>query len=84
MIAIYCQSNCKTQLTLCDDCKEILDYIWKKLDNCQYKIRKPRCNKCPRHCYSVSKREKIKKIMRYSGPLMIWKHPLLTLIHFLK
>jgi hypothetical protein len=34
------------------------------------------------HCYKPAMREKIKDVMRYSGPRMSYRHPLLALFHF--
>jgi hypothetical protein len=35
------------------------------------------------HCYKPAMREKIKDVMRYSGPRMSYRHPLLALFHFI-
>ena len=45
-------------------------------------VEKPPCNSCPVHCYHPQQREKIRRIMRWSGPRMLWWHPWLTLLHF--
>lgn len=42
---------------------------------------KPVCGKCKIHCYKPSMREKIKMVMRYSGPRMIYKHPVMLAKH---
>ena len=44
---------------------------------------KPKCSKCPVHCYKPDMREKIKAVMRYAGPRMIYRYPILTGKHFL-
>ena len=41
------------------------------------------CAKCPIHCYQPEVREKVKAVMRYAGPRMIWRHPILALRHWL-
>ncbi|MDI8106979.1 nitrous oxide-stimulated promoter family protein, partial [Salmonella enterica subsp. enterica serovar Anatum] len=39
---------------------------------------KPACKQCPVHCYQPAKREEMKQIMRWAGPRMLWRHPVLT------
>lgn len=36
---------------------------------------------CPVHCYQPAKREEMKQIMRWAGPRMLWRHPILTVRH---
>lgn len=81
MITIYCKAHHKKKGKLCADCQELLDYALLKLKNCPNLKNKPTCEKCPIHCYTPDKREEIKKVMRYAGPRMIWKHPILAIAH---
>lgn len=83
MIQIFCKGN-HFQNTLCDDCKELLDYSLKRIDNCIFIDNKPVCVDCEIHCYNKEMREKIKVIMRYSGPKMIYRHPVLAINHLLR
>ena len=39
------------------------------------------CSACPVHCYSHEMREKVREVMRWSGPRMLLYHPLMTLHH---
>ena len=39
------------------------------------------CGRCRIHCYKPDMKEKVKTIMRYSGPRMLWHHPVLALHH---
>ncbi|WP_420213628.1 nitrous oxide-stimulated promoter family protein, partial [Klebsiella pneumoniae] len=41
------------------------------------------CKQCPVHCYQPAKREEMKQIMRWAGPRMLWRHPILTIRHLL-
>ena len=41
------------------------------------------CAKCPVHCYKADVREEVKAVMRYAGPRMPRRHPILTLFHYL-
>ena len=58
-------------------------YAVKRLDRCIFGTDKPACKQCPVHCYQPSKREEMKQIMRWSGPRMLWRHPILTGRHLL-
>jgi len=75
MISYYCKKIHK-QLDLCEDCLKLIEYAYKKLDLCKYGNNKTNCKKCPTHCYSPENRNKIKKIMRFTGPRMIYLMPL--------
>ena len=39
------------------------------------------CSQCPCHCYKPAMREKIRAIMRYSGPRIMLYHPLVGSLH---
>ena len=83
MVRIYCHDHHKTCGDLCADCLVIWDYAHHRLDACPFHNEKPACNKCTVHCYSSKMRERVKKVMRYSGPRMAFRHPLLSLLHLL-
>lgn len=55
----------------------------KRLDKCVFGEEKPACKQCPVHCYQPAKREEMKQIMRWAGPRMLWRHPILTVRHFI-
>jgi hypothetical protein len=81
MIKIFCYFKHKKKNRLCSECSEILDYALFRLKNCPHHENKPTCAKCPNHCYNPTFRPKIKLIMRYSGPRMLFIHPFLTVHH---
>lgn len=81
MIEIYCKHNHGGKM-ICDECSKLTDYALLRTDKCKYKENKPACQKCKTHCYKPEYREMIKKVMRFSGPRMIYKHPLLSIQHF--
>jgi len=81
MIVLYCRGHHGGGRELCDDCRELLDYATRRLDKCPLMAHKPTCAKCPIHCYERSKRERIKSVMRYAGPRMIFTHPILAILH---
>lgn len=58
-------------------------YADKRLDKCVFGEEKPACKQCPVHCYQPAKREEMKQIMRWAGPRMLWRHPILTVRHLM-
>ena len=40
-------------------------------------------NNCPIHCYKPDRREQVKSVMKYSGPRMIFKHPIFAIRHII-
>jgi len=81
MIDYYCKKNHFPEKNLCCDCEKVIEYAWLKLDKCFYGENKPACLKCEIHCYSAPMRKKIKDIMRYSGPRMIYIYPVASIKH---
>jgi hypothetical protein len=83
MIHIYCGGKHKGNAELCIECKELLRYSLDRLNKCPYQERKPTCAKCSIHCYKPVMREKTRAVMRYAGPRMLYRHPILALFHFI-
>ena len=83
MIRLYCQ-KCEGNTELCPNCRELLDYAHTRLDRCRYGKDKPTCKKCPTHCYRPEMKERIRKVMRWSGPRMIVYHPIAAIRHLLR
>jgi len=82
MVAIYCRRHHGSR-QLCDGCAELADYADRKLHRCPYGGEKPACTNCPIHCYGPEKRERVREVMRFAGPRMIWRHPYLAIRHLL-
>lgn len=80
MIKIYCKDNHGTEV-LCDECRGLAEYAELRVKNCKFGHKKPVCAKCAVHCYKPEMREKIREVMRYSGPKMVYKHPVMLLKH---
>jgi hypothetical protein len=77
MIRFHCARKHKSKDgALCVDCAELLDYSIHRLDHCQFGELKPTCRKCPVHCYRPAMREKIRQVMRFSGPRLAIRMPL--------
>jgi hypothetical protein len=83
MIEIYCMGRHGINY-LCSDCVELLNYAETRLDRCPFGKSKVTCNKCKVHCYDGDHRDRIKEVMRYSGPRMIYRHPLAAVRHLKK
>ena len=84
MIALYCNSNHNTKGILCDNCQELNDYAFARLERCPFGENKPTCGSCSIHCYKPEKKEQIKKVMRFAGPRMLLISPIYTIRHFYK
>ena len=85
MIQIFCCAHHGTvDKLLCPACKKLLDYAGERLNKCPYGENKGACSKCKIHCYKPDLRKQITEVMRYSGPKMATKHPLLAIEHLLK
>jgi len=83
MINMYCNSHHGKESCLCDECRQLLDYAGKRLDQCPFKEDKPTCANCTVHCYKPDMRQKVREVMRYSGPRMAFRHPMLAYNHLI-
>ena len=82
MIGIYCRDHHAAGKGLCSECQGLLDYAGVRLERCHFGLEKPVCVKCPVHCYLPARREQVRAVMRYAGPRMLWRHPVLSLRHW--
>jgi hypothetical protein len=82
MVGIYCSGHHHAD-GLCNDCAKFLDYAEVRLEKCPYGEDKPTCANCPVHCYKKDYREQARQIMRYAGPRMLLRHPVLTISHYI-
>jgi len=83
MIALYCRGLHQLEVALCDECEALQEYALARLDRCAFGVDKPKCSACPTHCYKPAMREAIRAVMRYAGPRMLVRHPVLALGHTL-
>ncbi|RHV94706.1 nitrous oxide-stimulated promoter family protein [Culturomica massiliensis] len=81
MIRLYCRKREKNA-ELCPECRVLLEYAHKRLELCPFGESKTSCKHCTIHCYRPEMREKIRKVMRYSGPRMLLYHPWVAIKHF--
>ena len=83
MIKLYCHKNHTNRngKELCDECQELIEYALERSEKCRFMKSKTFCSNCKIHCYSPEMRDKIQKVMRYSGPRIFIYHPVLCLRH---
>ena len=82
MVGMYCSAHHgNAGDVLCAACREFLSYAEARLQKCPYGEDKPTCANCPIHCYKPARKAQAAKIMRFSGPRMLLRHPLLAIAH---
>ena len=81
MIRIFCKGHHGKKNNLGSACDELLNYALSRLDKCPFGEDKPACANCSVHCYIPVMKGKAKAVMRYSGPKMIFSHPLMAISH---
>ena len=82
MIRKYCNGNHETKNgDICRECKELTDYALLRLEKCPFKKDKHFCSFCQIHCYKPEYRDKIKAVMKYSGPRMMTCNPIFAMSH---
>lgn len=79
MVTIYCSEK-HGGGKLCLECNELLSYCNKRLDLCPFS-EKPTCRNCSIRCYNPQMRERIRSVMHYSGPHLLFRHPVLAIQH---
>lgn len=78
MIRLYCRHKHGTRQGLCPECDALEKYSLERSDRCPFMETKTFCSNCRVHCYRAEMREKIREVMRYSGPRMILYHPVMA------
>jgi hypothetical protein len=81
MIRLYCRGHHEAAEALCEECQRLEDYALGRLDRCPFGAAKPTCARCTIHCYKPAMRARIREVMRYAGPRMLLRHPVLALRH---
>lgn len=83
MISLYCHKN-HGEIELCPECAALRDYAMLRSDKCPFMETKTFCSNCKVHCYKADMREKIREVMRFFGPRMIFHHPIMALRHVIE
>ena len=84
MIHLCCRKKHGTQKGLCPDCQKLCDYAMLRSDKCPFMETKTFCSNCHVQCYKPEMREKIREVMRFSGPRMILSHPVMAVRHVIE
>ena len=85
MIALYCKGNHGIKKgQLCPECTALTQYACQRCDKCPFMENKTFCSNCKVHCYKPEMREKIRAVMRWSGPRMIFHAPIPAIRHVLE
>ncbi len=83
MVQLYCRKHHGTRDEQCEACRGLSAYARERIDRCKFGAVKPICAKCPIHCYKPDMRERVRAVMRYAGPRMLLRHPILAVAHLL-
>lgn len=83
MIALYCRDHHKTNVP-CPECDALIAYAHHRSDKCPFMETKTFCSNCKVLCYKPDMRERIRVVMRYSGPRMLRSHPVLAIRHLVE
>ena len=82
MIGLYCRKKHQTKKAqLCPACAALAAYARHRSDVCPFMEQKTFCSNCRVHCYQPEMREQIRAVMRFSGPRMIFHHPIMAIRH---
>ena len=84
MVRMYCRGHRhECRAPLCSDCGALLQYAARRLERCVFGDAKPSCANCVVHCYKADMREQIRIVMRWAGPRMMLRHPILAIGHLI-
>jgi hypothetical protein len=84
MLRLYCKGHGhQGRAPLCADCAALFDYATRRLERCVFGDSKPACTNCLVHCYNAEMRERVRVVMRWAGPRMSLRHPILAALHLL-
>lgn len=83
MIRLYCRKKHGCKKELCTECAALEEYARLRSEKCPFMETKTFCSNCRVHCYKADMRERIREVMRFSGPRMIFYHPIAAIRHVL-
>jgi len=84
MLRIYCRAHHGKNRQLCMECRQLLEYAQERIALCPFGEDKPVCSKCTVHCYQLEMRTRVIGVMRFAGPKMAYRHPVLAIQHLLR
>jgi hypothetical protein len=83
MLDIFCRHHHQRDAAGCEACAALARYAENRLSACPFGADKPTCSNCVVHCYAPGPREQVRAVMRYAGPRMLLRHPVLAIAHML-
>ncbi len=83
MIALYCRKKHHTK-ELCADCAALDVYARQRSDLCPFMETKTFCSNCKVHCYKPDMQEKVREVMRFSGPRIMLYRPGMAIRHLIE
>lgn len=81
MVMLFCGAKHEGNAP-CPDCASLIEYASTRIDRCPFIESKPTCLRCTVHCFEEPVRVRVRAVMRYSGPRMAYRHPLMSILHF--
>ena len=69
---------------LCPECAELEAYAHARSERCPFMEEKTFCSNCTVHCYRPEMRERIRTAMRYTGPRILFHHPVMAIRHMIE
>ena len=82
MVGLYCRKKEGYPIP-CAECAALIRYAHDWLVRCVFGEAKTSCRRCPVHCYRPAMREKMRRVMRFSGPRMLLYSPRRAIAHWL-
>ena len=82
MIRMYCDHHHRGG-RLCVECTELAKHACRRLERCVFGDVKPTCSNCVVHCYRADMRERVRDVMRWAGPRLLLRHPVLAIRHMI-
>lgn len=85
LIQLYChdkhKGRSKNANHMCSECQTLDVYAQSRIRQCPFMASKTFCANCKVHCYAPEEREAIRQVMRYAGPRLLLKHPIMVIHH---
>lgn len=85
LIQLYChdkhKGRSKNAKNMCSECQALDTYAQSRIRQCPFMTSKTFCSNCKVHCYDLEEREAIRQVMRYAGPRLLLKRPILVIHH---
>ncbi|MDT3388222.1 MAG: nitrous oxide-stimulated promoter family protein [Bacteroidota bacterium] len=83
MVRLYCKHHLH-ELEPSEDYQQLIDYSCQRLNHCPFGEQKPACKRCKVHCYKPDMRRRMREVMRWTGPRMLFYSPRATLRHLIQ